>query len=314
MDPLTQFLAGPRARSAFALRVVMDPPFSIDVRDGAALTLIIPVRGTSWLVHHQEPPQPLVAGQAVTVRGPGTYRVADTPERPPTVVIGAGQVCSTPSGNHLPTTMNQGVRTWGNAAEGSNILLIGTYQSDAAVGRLVTAALPAVAVFTATELDPVLLELLERELGRSAIGQQSALDRILDLLLLHLVRACANRTEVQVPSWLAGAGDPIICRALALLHDDPRHPWTVAELARHVHLSRASLAARFSACVGQPPMAYLTAWRMALAADQLLAGTEATSVIAADVGYSTAFTFSNAFSRAYGTSPTAYRRRGRPDA
>ncbi len=308
MDPLSQFLTGPRAQAAFALRVVMDPPFAIEVRDEAALTVIVPVRGQAWIVPDHAAPQPLGPGEAATVRGSGPYRVADTADRAPTVVIDPGQSCRTPAGEHLGTTMSHGVRTWGNSAQGETVMLIGTYQSEAAVGALVTSALPPLAVFTEQETDPALRGLLERELTTAGPGQEIALDRILDLLLLGLVRAWACRSGRSLPSWVAGSGDPVVSQALALLHEHPAEPWTVAELARRVHVSRATLAARFRAAVGQPPMAYLTTWRLALAADRLVESTATTATIAAGVGYSSAFTFSTAFTRSYGTSPTAYRR------
>lgn len=188
------------------------------------------------------------------------------------------------------------------------MLLIGTYQSTAAAGQLVTSALPALAVYDEKETDAVLLTLLERELTHTDVGHGSALDRVLDLLLLHLVRVMVRRAEGSVPSWAAGTRDPIVAQALALLHKEPAGPWTIAELARRVHVSRATMAARFHTAVGQPPMAYLTAWRLALAADRLASSSATTALIAGEVGYSNAFAFSAAFSRVYGVSPTGYRR------
>ena len=308
MDPLSQFLTGPRAQSAFTLLVVMDPPFAIDVQDRAALTVIVPVRGHAWITAEESEPELLGPGQAATVRGPAPYLVSDTPGRQPTVVIDAEQSCRTPAGEHLELTMSQGVRTWGNSAEGETILLIGTYQTAAAAGQLVTSALPALAVFNEQETDPVLLKLLEHELTHTDLGQESALDRALDLLLLRLVRASVRRADHVRPSWAAGTQDPVAAAALAYLHKEPAAPWTVAELARRAHVSRATMAARFHAAVGQPPMAYLTSWRLALAADRLAASPSTTAVIAQEVGYSNAFAFSAAFSRVYGVSPTAYRR------
>ncbi|MDR7084734.1 AraC-like DNA-binding protein [Arthrobacter ginsengisoli] len=196
------------------------------------------------------------------------------------MVIDAGQSCRTPSGENLDLSLTQGVRTWGNSPHGGTVLLIGSYQSAAEAGQLVTSALPSLAVFTDEEIDPVLLGLLERELTHPGLGQESALDRILDLLLLHLVRASVHRSENGVPSWAAGTRDPIVARALGLLHEEPAAPWTVAELARRAHVSRATMAARFHAAVGQPPMTYLTAWRLALAADRLASSTATTAVIA----------------------------------
>jgi AraC-like DNA-binding protein len=308
MDPMSQFLTGPRAQAAFALRVVMDPPFCIDVQDRAALTVIIAISGQAWIAVEGGEPCPLRPGQAATVRGPAPYSVTDKPGRAPTVVIDAGQSCRTPAGEHLELTMSHGLRTWGNSPSGQTVLLIGTYQSSAAAGQLVASGLPVFAVFDEHDTDPALRKVLERELTHFGLGQAAALDRVLDLLLLHLVRVAADRADGMAPGWAAGTRDPVVARALALLHELPSAPWTVAELARRAHVSRATMAARFHTAVGQPPMAYLTQWRLALAADRLASSTATTAVIAEEVGYSNAFTFSAAFSRVYGTSPTGYRR------
>jgi AraC-like DNA-binding protein len=95
---------------------------------------------------------------------------------------------------------------------------------------------------------------------------------------------------------------------LRLLHEDPARRWTVAELAAAAGVSRATFAARFSALVGEPPLGYLTTWRMTLAAD-LLRDAEATvAAVAREVGYTDAFAFSAAFKRVRGVSPSVWRR------
>ena len=198
----------------------MNPPFAIDVRDESPLTVIVPVRGTAWVtaggqVHSLQP------GQAATVRGPDPYQVADAPHREPTVVIGPGQSCHTPSGDHLDVVMRQGIRSWGDSADAETVMLVGTYQTEAAAGRLVITALPPLATFTEQETDPALLGMLERELTLPGLGRATALDRALDLLLLHLVRAWATRPENIIPSWVVGTRDPIAAKALALLHEEP---------------------------------------------------------------------------------------------
>jgi AraC-like DNA-binding protein len=94
---------------------------------------------------------------------------------------------------------------------------------------------------------------------------------------------------------------------LALLHDEPGHPWTLDVLAAHVHVSRATLSRRFTELVGQSPMAYLTQWRLARAADLLRAGGLGVEQVAHTVGYANAFAFSAAFKREHGSSPRAFR-------
>src|SRR5262249_55727544 len=105
--------------------------------------------------------------------------------------------------------------------------------------------------------------------------------------------------------------DPQIGRALALLHGTPARPWTVDEMAREVAMSRSVLAARFAALVGEPPIAYLIRWRLALAAQMLRASQDAIVRIAERSGYSSETAFNRAFKREFGMPPAAWRKTGR---
>ena len=101
--------------------------------------------------------------------------------------------------------------------------------------------------------------------------------------------------------------DRVVGAALRLMQDDPAHPWTVAGLAAATSVSRATLARRFSELVGEPPMAYLTSWRLALAADLLREPDATVSAVAAQVGYGSSFALSTAFKRIRGISPREHR-------
>lgn len=91
------------------------------------------------------------------------------------------------------------------------------------------------------------------------------LDRLLDLMLIDVLRTWFSRPEGEPPGWYRALADPVIGGALRLLQDEPARPWTVASLAAAVGLSRAAFARRFTELVGEPPMAYLTGWRLSLA-------------------------------------------------
>ncbi|HET6711259.1 AraC family transcriptional regulator, partial [Amycolatopsis sp.] len=111
-------------------------------------------------------------------------------------------------------------------------------------------------------------------------------------------------------AWYRAHEDPVVGQALRLLQHQPAEPWTVAKLAADVGVSRAALARRFTATLGETPMAYLAAWRLALAADLLRQHPEATiAAIAHQVGYGSAFALSAAFKREFGASPQHYRTR-----
>ena len=124
-------------------------------------------------------------------------------------------------------------------------------------------------------------------------------------MLVLALRAWCKSLGPADPSWYTALTDPAIGNALDHLHTDPARPWTVADLAATAGMSRAAFAARFAQLVGQPPMAYLTEWRMALAADLLREEAGTTVAAAAQaVGYQDAFAFSVAFKRAKGVSPS----------
>lgn len=109
-------------------------------------------------------------------------------------------------------------------------------------------------------------------------------------------------------SWLRALRDPAVAGALALLHDRPAQAWTIEALANEVHVSRATLARRFTELVGEPPLAYLTHWRMDLAARRLRETAEPVGAVAESVGYRSEYPFSRAFSRVRGEPPGRYRR------
>jgi AraC-like DNA-binding protein len=136
------------------------------------------------------------------------------------------------------------------------------------------------------------------------------LDRLLDLLLIAVLLEWFSRPEAGAPSWFAAQGDPVVGPALRLLHDYPAHPWPVSALAARTGVSRAALGRRFTDLVGEPPMAYLTNWRLALAADLLREPDATVAAVARKVGYGSPFALSAAFKRVRGVSPQQHRDTG----
>ena len=202
-----------------------------------------------------------------------------------------------------------GIRTWGNSRTGATTMLIGTYESDAQIGAVVAAALPSVAVIPSGQVDEALLHLLRDEISVDAPGQGSAVDRLLDVLLVHALRGWAREHPEAASGWLAVGRDSLVSDALKLLHDAPSARWTIAGLAQRLTVSRATLAHRFRASVGEPPMTYLTNWRMLLAGELLVDPHRTTADIAHQVGYGSPFALSTAFKRHHGVSPSEFRRR-----
>ncbi|WP_223770917.1 AraC family transcriptional regulator [Streptomyces huiliensis] len=306
-DALGALLAGARARGAFLLRSVFDPPWAIHVRDEAPLTVLTMVRGEGWIVRDRRPPVRLRPGDLAVVRGPEPYTVADDPSTEPRVTVHPGQVTTDPSGAGLCVELHRGVRTWGERPDAAHALVSGTYQLPGEVSRRLLRTLPGVLLLTAEDWHSPLLPLLRDEMARDEPGQAAVLDRLLDLILIGALRAWFTRQGADAPAWYRAHGDPVVGPALGLLHADPARPWTVAALAAEAGVSRAVLARRFTELVGEPPMAYLTDWRLSLAAD-LLASSDATlAAVARQVGYGSAFALSAAFKRVRGLSPARHR-------
>ncbi|MFJ8579883.1 AraC family transcriptional regulator [Micromonospora sp. NPDC093277] len=307
MDVLADVLRGLRARDAFLLRTVLDPPWSIRVRDAAPLSVTTVVRGGAFVVPDSGEPVPLGPGDVAVLRGPDPYTVADAPGTPPQVVIHPGQRCTTLDGQDLSTVMALGLRTWGTRPDAATALLTGTYAGSGAVGAGLLAALPPLLVLRADDGDLPVVALLARELDRDEPGQEAVLDRLLDLLVIAVLRTWFARPDARAPGWYRAYADPMVGRAVRLVQHDPAYPWTVAALAAETGASRAAFARRFTALVGEPPMAFVTGWRLALAAD-LLRDTELTvTAVARRVGYGTPFALSAAFKRVRGVSPRAHR-------
>jgi AraC-like DNA-binding protein len=307
MDALTGLLDGPRAQGAFLLRSVLDSPWSIRIEDEAPLTVVTIVRGTAWLIPSDGEPRVLRPGAVAVLRGPEHYTVADTPTRAPTVFIRPGQVSTTFDGQELCEAMDLGQRSWGNSPQGQTMMLTGTYQSPGEISRLLLGALPPVIVLAEDGWTCPFLDLLGAEMARDAPGQDLVLDRLLDLVLIEALRAWLARPDSAAPAWYRARGDAVVGTALQLMHDNPSQPWTVASLARAAGVSRAALARRFTDLVGSPPMAYLTEWRLALAADLLREPAETIGSVATKVGYGSAFALSTAFKRIRGVSPHQHR-------
>jgi len=309
MDAVAGLLDGPRARNAFVLRSIMDPPWSLLIRDQAPLTVLSLVRGQAWVIPEHGDATLLRGGDVAIIRGPDPYTVADDPATAPQAIIHPGQRCATVDGEDIAERMSLGVRTWGNSPGGSTVMLTGTYQLDGEVSRRLLRALPAVLVVRDQEWDCPVVPLLAAEIVKDEPGQEAVLDRLLDLLLISVLRAWFARPAAEAPGWYRAYSDPVVGRALGLLHHNPAHPWTVAELARECGASRATLARRFNDLVGEPPMAFLTSWRITLAADLLAEPGASVGSVARRVGYRSPFALSAAFKRVRGISPQQHRAR-----
>ncbi len=152
---------------------------------------------------------------------------------------------------------------------------------------------------------------LVEEASSNLSGSEAMLAKVSEALFVDMLRRYVAALPEHHTGWLAGARDPIVSKSLALLAWPRRHPWTIAELAEAVGVSRTALLDRFAKYLSEPPMAYLTRWRLQLAAQALTTTPRGVSDIAADVGYESEAAFNRAFKRHFGTPPARYRREHR---
>jgi transcriptional regulator GlxA family with amidase domain len=141
----------------------------------------------------------------------------------------------------------------------------------------------------------------EAKLG---IGSDVVLAKLSEVLFVKTLRRFIQYLPDQQKGWLAGARDPVVGETLALLHKNPAHPWTIANLAHQVGVSRTRFAERFRHFLGEPPMAYLARWRLKLAAEMLVSFDSNVGEIAAEVGSAS----EAAFKREFGCPPAQFHR------
>ncbi|WP_062211470.1 AraC family transcriptional regulator [Streptomyces sp. NBRC 109706] len=287
MHAYDDLLRGVRTDVVAFRRVELSPPWTLRPDGAAPLTLYAPLRGESWISVEGEAPRRLGGNDVAIVRGQGPVLLTDRPGRPED----------------------------GAPADGT-VLLVGGYRVWGRVARRLLAALPPLLVVPDEGDDECgpLMELLGAQVSDSPPGQQVVLDRLLDWLLVCTLRGWFDQPEAVSGGLLRALGDETVGPALRAMHAAPERPWTLAALAGEAGVSRSTLAGRFSRLVGEPPLAYLTDWRMSLAAE-LLTDTEATvAAVARRVGYADAFGFSTAFKRFHGVSPSGYRERAEAPA
>lgn len=301
---------GPRARDAFILRMTMSGRWQVEIADRTPLTVLTVLTG-SCIVQRGDLSLAMADGEVAVISGTDPYTVRSAtpgsaeqrltdpepaPDRTERFIVLPGQDCIGPDGQHVRQQLRRGVRAWGNSPDGPDQILVGTFTATSAVADL---ALEGTSLARADDEEATRwARLLAREAEREQPAQAVVLDRLLDILTVQAMQA------VSVPTSLRHRG---VATAVAAMYDDPAKPWTVDRLARTAAMSRSAFSQAFHHAVGTPPITYLTQIRLALTADALRDTDATLTQIARDVGYSSPFALSNAFSRQYGLNPKRMR-------
>ncbi|GAB3987184.1 AraC family transcriptional regulator [Actinoallomurus acanthiterrae] len=307
MDVLSDAVAAMRTGRPHSARTRLCAPWGVrfQPQEGAGFHVIL--QGSCWLIPVHGEPIALNVGDVAFLPRELGHGIADTPSR------GLADVHLTY--DDLAHGPSLGVDGPGTPTE----MLCGAYRLDHSRAHPLLTELPDVVHLPArVGRHPALrtaIDLLGHELGaRPRPGGDAALSGLLDLLLLYILRAYYEDQPDEVTAgWGAALRDPAVAGTLRAVHEDPARPWTVESLAAQAGLSRAAFARRFTAMVGSPPLAYLTWWRMTIAA-RLLRDTDLPlRSVAERTGYTSEFAFARAFKREFATAPGRYRA-GSPDA
>lgn len=195
-------------------------------------------------------------------------------------------------------------------------LICGYMACDLRLSRIFLAGLPSVLKINIRDspsgkwLEDTLRYSVEHA-DASGPGGTAVIAKLSEALFADTLRRYIEKLPASQTGWLAGVRDPDVGKALALLHEQPSHPWTIASLADEVGLSRSVLAERFRHYLSDTPMGYLTRWRLQLAAQALTSTSKSVAEVAGDVGYESEPSFNRAFKREFGLPPARFRSQSR---
>jgi AraC-like DNA-binding protein len=315
MDALSEILSGVKLDGALFFRAEFSAPWGLS-------TPPTPVFAAEFV-----PSAPHLVLYHFVIDGGARVQVADGPW----IELRPGDIVIFPHGHqHYMTSAHGAVQPFPNygistkikardlsplrAGGGGEIsrFVCGYMTCDPHLSRPILSGLPAVLkVNIRTDrsgqwLESSILHLVEEAVS-GTVGSDAMLAKLSEALFVDTLRRYVASLPEQETGWLAGTRDPIVGRSLRLLHSRIAHPWTIADLADEVGISRSALVERFTKFLSEPPMSYLTRWRLELAARSLERTSRGVAEIAADVGYESEAAFNRAFKREFGQPPGRYR-------
>ncbi|MEU1600312.1 AraC family transcriptional regulator [Streptomyces sp. NPDC005708] len=299
MDIVGAAITATRAGEPRSARGRFTGTWGLRFHSGGGIGVHVVLQGTCWLLPPDDsPPVQLTAGDVVLVPYRRAHGLANDP-RTPLDDVRPGQQTYWQDDADLPPDATP------------TVLLGATYHLCSVRPHPLIANLPTfIHMPSRIGADQALrdvVNLLGAELESQQPGTTAAIPALLDLLLIYIVRCWYQRADMN-NGWARALRDPGITRALSAIEQHPELPWTVETLAREAGSSRATFARRFHDLIGQPPLGYLTWWRMTTASHLLRETNHPLQVIVARSGYQNEYAFSRAFKREFGTAPGTYRR------
>jgi AraC-like DNA-binding protein len=310
VDPLADVLDLSRVSGAVMAQLIAHEPWGVAVDPLPSAVFHAVVAGTCWLRIPGRSPQHLMPGDVVLLPTNTPHElVSSVDARTESLAQFEKDSRRTPDGDLIIHGPGAATR-----------VLCAAYDYDHEVAHPLMSQLPLVLYVPAGMPGDdggvaATLRLLALELGGRPPGSRAAVGRLIDVMLIHAMRAWLRmQDDHATDGWLLALRDPVVASAMNAIHQQPDEPWTIDKLARHVSVSRATLARRFGDLVGETPPEYLTRWRMNLAAQRLRDTDDTIAAVAAAVGYRSEYSFSRAFTRHRGIAPGRYRRQARTRA
>jgi AraC-like DNA-binding protein len=307
-DIVADVVATTRRGSLIYSRNRFRAPWGAAFPAGQAASFHVVTSGACWLTVDGRDPIQLTRGDVALIPFGAPHRLTDVPDRPARLITEiAGRSLADGPPECLVVDGDGPATVW----------LCGGYRLAPDLQHPLTSLLPPVVVVTAAEARGTGLgaavDLLAAEVDGTDPGAPVVMASLVDLLFVYLLRAWLAEHHADT-GWGRALFDPVVGAALAMVHADPGRAWTLDSLARAVGTPRATFSRRFTALTGQAPMAYVTAWRMAVAARMLREQTATLRQVAGRVGYESEFAFARAFKRTTGQAPGQYRQHARRPA
>lgn len=303
MDFLADILQTLKLRGNLYFRTDLSEPWGIYVpADSNIARFHVVISGECWLgVGDEDEPFKLTEGDLAIVPHGLSHRLMNSPDS---------------NCRHLLEVLSEqkytgdGYLCYGGGGKTTS-LVCGYFSFDSDVMHPLIESLPRQIIVKGTSslnfiwIDTV-MKIIGNEAESNQIGSKAIIERLSEILFIQVIRAYSTTTGESI-GYLAALGDSQISRALTQIHKAPGRKWTLEQLAREAGLSRSSLAEKFPSVMGVPPMEYLNRWRMLIARNALKETRKSITEIAEDVGYESEASFSTAFKRQFGESPSAFR-------
>lgn len=303
-DVLTDVLQATRMEGVLHCRLELTPPWGVGITHENGASFHVIERGGGWLrLSGGVEPLPLAAGDLIVLPHSVYHELVDSPATP-----------AQPLAEWLSERDRYSrVRSNMLDADAPTALICGEFRFDQGGAHPLFSLMPPLIHIKgehghAVDWLSTALHFIGDEATAMRPGWEAIVGRMMEILFIMVLRYWIDHHPAGERGWLGALYDPQIAAALGALHQNPADDWTVDKLAAQVHMSRSAFAARFTELVGEPPLTYLTRWRIQLAAFWLRQDDLSLAEIAERAGYTSVFAFSKAFKRLTGISPGAYQR------